>query len=420
MAIFAMAAMAFTGCSEKEENPYYGQTTNFTLSVADMNGQKAHMEDNYACWDNGDAVNINGANYTVSVDGSDAAQIEVPMADNYYAIFPATAAAGISGNNVTVNFPRVYNYETYDLSTQKIMAPMAAKTDNNSKELSFTCLTTLWNVEVPTGYTVDSIVVNCNNAVLSGTGTVDMTKSNLVADQLYGKHTVSLHCNGAAAGTFYIPVLPVPADAKVSVSTFVKDNNNNRLVLYWAKKANRNINNHFVVNLAMPTTSVKLMPEGHGVNKTSSSAYIGTGVYQFRDKSYTLTASVKRTGAGSGYMFGNGFTQFNVDGNLPNDGQFHNIKVEWIDRVNYQYIDNLSEYYRHNGDWYNHSLWRDWEGAEIHILGLGAFNNQTCPLEVESCQIWEDGVLVRDFVAATVNDQPGLYDLVTAGFYTLQ
>ena len=432
MAIFAMAAMAFTGCSEKEENPFNGQTTNFTLSVADMNGQKAHMDGNYACWDNGDAVNINGETYAVtvvnndgvtingdnnsgSVDGSDAALIDVPMADNYYAIFPADAATGNVGATTTVNFPSEYTY-TATAGGQKIEAPMAAKANGNN--LSFKCLTTLWKVNIPAWYNVDSIVINADNDILAGTGTVNVETGAVSA--LSGSKTVTLNCNGAVGGNFYIPVLPIHHGTKVSVTAFVSrqlpSKNSPTIILNWTKTAKHDITNHFIVNLEMPDTPMQLLTSGLTKPSDNAYAYISTGVYQTNyNSNYRVEACISKN-SDAGFMFGNAYTQFRL-ANLP-DNDFHNVIAEW-DGTNHIHFESIDDaiIVNETKTWGTQFL-----NSEIRVLGLGLeptnHGSYACPANVKTCKIYVDDVLVRDFTAVTFGDVSGLFDNVTGAFYT--
>lgn len=163
----------------------------------------------------------------------------------------------------------------------------------------------------------------------------------------------------------------------------------------------------------MPETVVEPMEEGTGVVKPNNSAHINTGVYQQQENTYHIYASMRRLPNGSGFMFGNGFTQFNVN-RLPDDGNFYDIEVQWTDGRNIQTINNSNVSTLTNSNWNS----PQYNNYEIYVLGLGGYSSQTCGAEIATCKIYENEVLVRDLIAATRDNVPGMFDNVTGAFYT--
>ena len=76
-------------------------------------------DENYAVWDNGDNIWLNGDQYSVVVNSTKATISDVPENTTYTAIFPYDWA-----NNNTIDYPQTQNFQERGYG-QKIEAPMA-------------------------------------------------------------------------------------------------------------------------------------------------------------------------------------------------------------------------------------------------------------------------------------------------------
>ena len=290
-----MAATAvLTSC--KKDN----DTVSFraTISTYQNNG-KVYIDNNrFANWIDEDEVLINGAPYTVEVEGSGDSRIAsingvtAVTSGGYYAIYPAECAlpTPTTGTIPTSGFPQIllpqvqlYRSTTIDGQTvQRVEAPMAAycSADRQQAGLDFTNLCSLLKVTLPSAMEVGYITVSSSNKPLWGKATISGTNSLSISSpeiaSLYATdNTVTLDCtshglhsegSGASTGTtsagpFYI-VLPPATDVEgLTVDVYVFDGNNTaqtrRTIKKYSKTTSNTIaitSNNIYITGELPTT----------------------------------------------------------------------------------------------------------------------------------------------------------------------
>lgn len=144
-------------------------------------GEKMTVNGNVANWQTGDKVNINGAEYEVTVGGSPkrAYISSVPVSSSYVGVSPASIYSSRTGDVLTVTMPHSYQYRTEGSypNHQVLDAPMAAYLEGDGR-MMFKHLTGALTVNVTTNigdpFVIDRIVVkSTENYKLSGTMTVN-------------------------------------------------------------------------------------------------------------------------------------------------------------------------------------------------------------------------------------------------------
>lgn len=193
--------------------------------IQNFGDDKVHLNsDDYAIFDNGDQVRINGRNYSIAVDASGAASVSgVPSSSEYTAIFPARS-------DDKVVLPQEQIYEEVN-GVQKINAPMAAK---DPRVLHFKNLCSLLEVQITSpvnDFDVLSISVTSSNQNTYLYGTYNVSWNSDGVPSLSGLssngrgHTVTLNCNRyriATAGTtktFYVVLPPFNSNNLASALT---------------------------------------------------------------------------------------------------------------------------------------------------------------------------------------------------------
>ena len=275
-----MAATAvLTSC--KKDN----DTVSFraTISTYQNNG-KVYIDNNrFANWIDEDEVLINGAPYTVGVEGSGDNRIasingvRAVSSGGYYAIYPAECAlpTPTTGTIPTSGFPQIllpqvqlYRSTTIDGQTvQRVEAPMAAycSADRQQAGLDFTNLCSLLKVTLPSAMEVGYITVSCSSntplwgkATISGTNSLSISSPE-IASLSATDNTVTLDCttlglhnegSGASIGTtsagpFYIVLPPATNVADLTVSIYVFTNSStasHRTITKYTKSAPSNSN----------------------------------------------------------------------------------------------------------------------------------------------------------------------------------
>lgn len=144
----ALLLMALTACQKDDGS----RILNATLERYEANGAKTYINsDNYACWNSGDEVSINGSPYTVTIDQEGHAVIDARdiSSSTLWAFYPADLI-----NGTTVSLPYVQEYNSDDQGRQIIDNPMAAYCPAGGTELRFRNLAALIKVTLKPANTI--------------------------------------------------------------------------------------------------------------------------------------------------------------------------------------------------------------------------------------------------------------------------
>lgn len=146
--ISALLLMAASACQKDDGS----RILKATLERYEANDAKAYINsDNYACWNSGDEVSINGSPYTVTIDQEGQAVINARdiSYSTLWAFYPAHLI-----NGTTVSFPYVQDYHSDDQGRQIIDNPMAAYCPSDGTELRFRNLGALIKVTLKPANTI--------------------------------------------------------------------------------------------------------------------------------------------------------------------------------------------------------------------------------------------------------------------------
>lgn len=142
-----------------------------TLTSEGMGGgEKMTVSGLSSYWQTGDAVNINGEESSLTVNGSQAYVDGEFSADNYCIVFPSSIYQSRSGSTVTMNMPASYQYKTSG-GRQVLDAPMAYWGTASDGTVMMKHLTGALNVHItgPSGISIDRITIGTSqHRVMSG------------------------------------------------------------------------------------------------------------------------------------------------------------------------------------------------------------------------------------------------------------
>ena len=144
----ALLLMAASACQKDDGS----RILNATLERYEANDAKAYINsDNYACWNSGDEVRINGIPHTVTIDQEGHAVIDARdiSSGTLWAFYPADLI-----NGTTVSLPYVQEYNSDDQGRQIIDNPMAAYCPAGGTELRFRNLAALIKVTLKPANTI--------------------------------------------------------------------------------------------------------------------------------------------------------------------------------------------------------------------------------------------------------------------------
>lgn len=235
--MFVLATMAMVAC--EKENPNAGK---LQLVAEGMGGNtKMAINGNSSYWVNGESVNINGSDYTITANsGSAYVDEDVTVTTPYLGVYPASILSSTNGLNYTLTLPAEYTYATttYNSQTmQNLASPMVAYA-NGGNQLYFKHVTAAVNVQVINYHydydiVVDSIEVSSNNYKLNGSVVINM--ENVAANDFVDAQSGSTDAEKKVKMKFgsgllvasgnstmvQVPVLPVAADNKFTVKIAV-------------------------------------------------------------------------------------------------------------------------------------------------------------------------------------------------------
>lgn len=128
-------------------------------------------------WQTGDAVNINGIESSITVNGSQAYVDGEFSANDYCIVFPASIYQSRNGSFVTVNMPASYQYKTSG-GHQVLDAPMAYLGTAENGKVMMKHLTGALNLQIsgPSGISIDRITIGTSqNRVMNGMMSFDLS-----------------------------------------------------------------------------------------------------------------------------------------------------------------------------------------------------------------------------------------------------
>lgn len=186
-----------------------------TLTAEGMGGgEKMTVNGLSSYWQTGDAVNINGEESSVTVNGSQAYVDGEFSADNYCIVFPSSIYQSRNGSTVTVNMPASYQYKTSG-GRQVLDAPMAYYGTADNGNVMMKHLTGALNVQItgPSGISIDRITIGTSqHRVMSGEMQFNLSDieniGSSTTDGTYEHRTVQMFFDNESfsTGTVQVPI----------------------------------------------------------------------------------------------------------------------------------------------------------------------------------------------------------------------
>ena len=229
LTLAALAALMAASC-QKEET---GRILTATFEQYDHNS-KAYINDlYYACWENGDAVSINGTRSTIDIENT-TATIAAPTSDNLMAFYPADGVTDLTSTGGTVKLPHIQTYAENTDGKQVIDNPMAAYCPEGSNELRFRNLCALLKVtiQVNAPTSVKGIQVKgIDNQMLWGEAQLMLNNQNqpVLTSFTNGSNSVMLNFTTAVtisgSKSFYIVVPAASNFENLTIAVLTVDGN---------------------------------------------------------------------------------------------------------------------------------------------------------------------------------------------------
>ena len=180
---------------EKVEGPVLLMAEGFNSSTA----TKTSVQGSTVQWEDGDVVNLNGTDYSITVSG-DQASVDASslVGQTVYGYYGCTATNGQT-KTPTVTIPASYAFSLNSDGDQVISLPMAAYSDPASNTIVFKHLSaavniTIWNATGSTLY-IDAVTVTADKYRLSGECQLDLTAFTIsLSVALLNSVQICLHC----------------------------------------------------------------------------------------------------------------------------------------------------------------------------------------------------------------------------------
>lgn len=315
--VFACGLALLAGCTKSlnptGDEPSGNETTatsgRIQLTTEGYKGDtKSSVQNTSVLWDNGDKVNINGTEYTVTVDG-ESAYIDGSSlgSGELKAHYPSGV---LSGNTLT--FPGNYTSTMVEGVYQSIALPMVAydPAEAEHKYLHFyhasaAVQVMLWNTMTDRALHVDRVVIRTEQYAVSGSCTIDPTNPSqaiapvaatsdserqVVVDFPDFDQGGELILDANAYGdqryvkSIQVPFRPIGAD-DMTIEVYCRDGYNNKYRYSYTQSCPALTRNQMV------TARVKLDLNGHMVQMVDLSAL--TGDYESQD-GVVLTGTLSR------------------------------------------------------------------------------------------------------------------------------
>lgn len=209
MLTVGLVFLALLSACQKEPN------NRLTLSAEGMGGrEKMTVNGLSSYWQTGDAININGEESSVTVNGSQAYVEGEFSADNYCIVFPSSIYQSRSGSTVTVNMPASYQYKTSG-GRQVLDAPMAYYGTADNGNVMMKHLTGALNVQImgPSGISIDRITIGTSqHRIMSGEMQFNLSDieniGSSTTDRTYEHRTVQMFFDNESfsTGTVQVPI----------------------------------------------------------------------------------------------------------------------------------------------------------------------------------------------------------------------
>ena len=265
----ASVLAAFSACRKDDA------TIDLRAVIADRpsGGSKVFVDgDNYACWQNGDAVKINGDQYSVDVDPGDnrAATISGVTKNEsggYTAAYPAAYVQSCFNKTVTLTMPSTQTFSS-DADGQNIVAPMAGYTDDPTPEapLRFHNVAGVLKINVKNSLSQDlniyALEIESSNAYIAGTGTVDGVDTPTPSLTISSDKTknVMLMCNNVALASngsadFYLVVAPFTDPTKFTVHVLATGADNLKYTFHRESKSGITIARNQIGSISVDVNS---------------------------------------------------------------------------------------------------------------------------------------------------------------------
>ena len=228
LTIMALLGGVLAVSSCQKENNLEGIPEGAVLITAEgfggMEGDKTSVSAESVFWENGDRVNLNGADYTVTVSGNKAYVSGFSSPDDpFRGIYPA----GLTTGTQTVTVPSQYESH-YTNGRQVLHLPMLAMADGGADAIRFRHVTAAVRVLVKNSLNVDVVVTGVKvssaggqlcgtRGVTLGVGTLAVAaQSGTIADKDKQVSVALTDCPVLAHGgsdiiEVQVPILPVAA-----------------------------------------------------------------------------------------------------------------------------------------------------------------------------------------------------------------
>ena len=265
----ASVLAAFSACRKDDA------TIDLRAVIADRpsGGSKVFVDDEkYACWQDGDAVKINGDQYSVDVDPGDnraatISNVTINESGGYTAAYPYAYVQSCINKTVTLTMPSTQTFSS-DADGQNIVAPMAGYTDDPTPEapLRFHNVAGVLKINVKNSLSQDlniyALEIESSNAYIAGTGTVDGVDTPTPSLTISSDKTknVMLLCNNQALASdseaeFEIVVAPFTDPTKFTVHVLATGADNLKYTFHRESKSGITIARNQIGSISVDVNS---------------------------------------------------------------------------------------------------------------------------------------------------------------------
>lgn len=284
----AACATLFTACQKDND----GQVS-LDAHIADQPSSNSKLyinNQNFACWNDGDKVNINGSEYTVAASDATHAEISnVTKSNAYTAAYPAELTTACNSGSVTMTIDPYQTYEADANGVQKIKSPMVGYTTDHT--LAFRNVASLVRINLAnvTGEDLKIVSIgikNTNEVSIAGTGSVSNVTSEAPTFSVPADGSSSVNLNFENGETwkynsngpdFYLAIAPFSTASTIEIAVWAIQSDGTLIKFKKSSTKQLTINRNTVAPVSLRTDT-------EGLHKTELGKGTATEPYLIEDE----------------------------------------------------------------------------------------------------------------------------------------
>lgn len=239
--LILISFILFCGCSKQD-------TVTLTLVTQNV---KTNLNGKNVVWCDGDRINVNGTDYTISVNGDTArVRVDISPDNKYYAYYPADGVNSFNDGVFNVTLPT-----QYICRSNSMIIPLTGYSDGGALVMTNIMSMLVLHIDCDDDAIINDIMIATGG--VSGIGTIDNINNTPIFSMIQSSRTplVLLNPNRIEQDIFYVPILPLNVNSILYIQlnyTKMEQFGDFSSESYFNKKFNFTIDDNVIVGGMKP------------------------------------------------------------------------------------------------------------------------------------------------------------------------